>query len=81
MLFVQRQLRETLGKDRDRLDKVWLVDDAAPVRREVLAAHLRRLAPAQVLRVPREALARWLEPAPGQRSRRTSTSSIRSATG
>jgi hypothetical protein len=64
-LFLQRQLRETLGKDRDRLDKVWLVDDAAPVRPEVLAA-VGAGTPAQVLRVPREALGRWLEAAPGQ---------------
>jgi hypothetical protein len=29
-LYLQRQLRETLGKDKDRVDRVWLVrDDAA----------------------------------------------------
>ena len=26
------QLREMLGKDKDRLDRVWLVTDQAPVR-------------------------------------------------
>ncbi len=64
-LFLQRQLRETLGKDRDRLDKVWLVPDAAPVRPEVLRA-IGGGTPTQVLRVPREALAGWLEAAPGR---------------
>ena len=64
-LYVQRQLRETLGRDRDRVDKVWLVTDAAPVRPELLRA-IGAGTPAQVLRVPREALAAWLEPAAGQ---------------
>jgi len=31
-LFIQRQLREGLGKDKARVDWVWLVDDAQPVR-------------------------------------------------
>jgi hypothetical protein len=64
-LYLQRQLRETLGKERDRLDKVWLVADDAPVRPEVLAAISPRGAEATVLRVPREALATWLAPAAG----------------
>jgi len=63
-LFLQRQLRETLGKDRDRVDKVWLITDSKPVRPEVLHA-VTSGTPATVLRAPREALARWLEPAPG----------------
>jgi hypothetical protein len=60
-LYLQRQLRESLGKDKDRLDWVWLVDDAAPVRAQLQPA----LAQATVLRVPREHLAQWLKPAPG----------------
>lgn len=60
-LYLQRQLRETLGRDKDRLDWVWLVDDAAPVRAELQPA----LAQATVLRVPREQLAQWLKPAAG----------------
>lgn len=63
-LYAQRQLREMTGRERDRIDKVWLVTDEAPVQpalREALAA-----APAtQVLRVPAAALARWLQPAQG----------------
>lgn len=65
-LFLQRQLRETLGKDKDRVDKLWLVTDAQPVRPEVLQA-IGAGTPATVLRVPREALARWLAPAQGAR--------------
>ena len=64
-LFVQRQLREMLGRERDRLDKVWLVlDDAAvsPALRQALAS-----TPAMhVVRVPSVVLAAWLKPAAGQ---------------
>jgi hypothetical protein len=60
-LYLQRQLRESLGKDKDRLDWVWLVDDAAPVREALRPG----LAQATVLRVPREQLAQWLQPGAG----------------
>jgi hypothetical protein len=63
-LYLQRQLREALGRDRDRLDKVWLVTDAQPLRPEVMNA-ISMGTPAQVLRVSAEALARWLVPAAG----------------
>jgi len=63
-LYLQRQLRETLGKDRDRLDKVWLVTDEQPVRPEVLQA-IGTGTPATVLRVDRAALSRWLAPGAG----------------
>jgi hypothetical protein len=63
-LFLQRQLREMLGRDRDRLDKVWLVTDGgmpAPPLREAAAA-----APAmQILRADGDAVARWLVPEAG----------------
>ena len=62
-LVLQRQLRESLGRERDRVDKLWLVTDAAPPRPEVLAGIGGSTT---VLRVPREALAAWLAPAPGQ---------------
>lgn len=61
-LYLQRQLRESLGKDKERVDWVWLVDDAAPVREALQPA----LSQAQVLRIPREQLAQWLQPAAGQ---------------
>lgn len=64
-LFMQRQLREMLGRERDRLDKVWLVTDAAPVT-PALRQALEAPPPVTMLRADREAVARWLEPAPGQ---------------
>lgn len=62
-LYFQRQLRESLGKEKDRLDRVWLVDDAAPVRDALKPA----LASSAVLRVQPGALGQWLQPAAGQR--------------
>jgi hypothetical protein len=64
-LYLQRQLREMLGRESDRVDKVWLVTDDASPRPELQAA-LASGDPVRVLRVPAAELARWLEPAPGQ---------------
>jgi hypothetical protein len=61
-LYLQRQLREGLGKNKDRVDWVWIVNDEAPVRDALRPA----LQTATVVRMEREALARWLQPAPGQ---------------
>ena len=61
-LYFQRQLRESLGREKERLDRVWLVNDDTPVRQALLPA----LASATVLRVQPAALAQWLEPAPGK---------------
>jgi hypothetical protein len=61
-LYLQRQLREALGKEKDRLDRVWLVSDAAPVT-ETLKPAMRD---ATVLRVPEAQLAAWLAPAAQQ---------------
>jgi hypothetical protein len=61
-LYLQRQLRESLGREKDRLDWVWLVPDGTPVRPALLPA----LAQATVLRVPGEQLATWLPPAQGR---------------
>ena len=61
-LYLQRQVREGLGKDKDRLDWVWLVNDDAPVRDALLPA----LRQAMVLRVNGAQLAQWLAPASGQ---------------
>jgi hypothetical protein len=64
-LWLQRQLRETLGREKDRVDKLWLVVDSAAPRPETLAA-ISAGVPAQVLRVPADALGRWLAPASGR---------------
>lgn len=60
-LYMQRQLREGLGKEKDRLDWVWLVSDAAPVAQSVQPA----LKEATVIRVPQAELAKWLQPQAG----------------
>jgi hypothetical protein len=60
-LYLQRQIREGLGKDKDRLDWVWLIPDDAPVANLLRPA----LAQATVLRVPQAQLAQWLTPAAG----------------
>jgi hypothetical protein len=62
-LYLQRQLRESLGRDKDRVDWVWLVDDAAAVRPELLPALLQTQA--TVLRVDASQLSQWLAPAAG----------------
>jgi len=61
-LYLQRQMREGLGKDKERLDWVWLVPDDAPVPEAMRPA----LAQATVLRVPAPALASWLAPESGR---------------
>ena len=60
-LYYQRQLREALGKDKDRLDWVWLIPDTAPVREDLKPA----LQQATVLRVDAAQLAGWLQAAQG----------------
>lgn len=63
-LWLQRQLRETLGREKERVDKVWLIDDNASPRAETMKA-IETGTPATVLRVPAAALAQWLAPATG----------------
>lgn len=64
-LWLQRQLRETLGREKERLDKVWLINDAAVPRPQTLDA-IRTNTRATVLRVQPTALMAWLQPAKGQ---------------
>ena len=63
-LYMQRQLREMLGAERDRVDKVWLVDSPGPIAPALAAAVAAKPAVA-VYRVDREALGHWLQPAFG----------------
>ena len=65
LLWVQRQLRETLGREKDRVDKVWLIDDGGSPKPQALEG-VTVNTEATVLRVPAKALASWLQPAPGQ---------------
>jgi len=71
-LWLQRQMHESLGAEKDRVDKLWLIDDGIAPRRETLAAIAATadargvFAPTTVLRTDRTALGQWLAPAPGQ---------------
>jgi hypothetical protein len=64
-LYMQRQLREMTGRERDRIDKIWFVIDDAPVKPELRAA-LAAAPATTVLRVPAVDLAAWLAPAAGE---------------
>ena len=64
-LYMQRQLREMAGRERDRIDKLWLVTDDAAVA-PALRAALAAAPGTKVLRVPSQALQRWLAPAGGE---------------
>jgi hypothetical protein len=61
LLYAQRQLRESMGREKERMDRVWLVTGNAP-RAELLPA----LEQATVLRTDAAALKQWLQPAPGE---------------
>ncbi len=60
-LWLQRQLREAVGRDKDRVDKVWLIPDSGNPSARTLQA-IEAGTPALVLRVPKAALGHWLEP-------------------
>jgi len=62
-LYLQRQLREGLGRDKDRVDWVWLHTGAREVPQRLAPA----LQTARVLWVDESQLATWLEPEPGKR--------------
>lgn len=64
-LYLQRQLREGLGKEKDRLDWVWLIDDVGPLDPQLMPA----LKSATVLRVNSKELQAWLMPASGAQLR------------
>ena len=64
-LFMQRQLREMTGRERDRIDKLWLVTDDAPIA-PALRAALDAAPATTVLRVPAPALQQWLAPTAGE---------------
>ena len=64
-LFMQRQLREMTGREADRIEKVWLVLDDAPIRPALLQA-LQATPAMTILRLPRAVAQAWLQAAPGQ---------------
>ena len=60
-LYLQRQLRESLGREKERVDRVWLVSDEAALPDRFGQA----LRGASVLRLPQAQLAQWLAPDAG----------------
>ena len=60
-LYFQRQLREVLGKDKDRMDRLWIITDEAAVSPDLRPA----LSQAQAVRMDARTLQAWLKPAPG----------------
>lgn len=66
-IYWQRQLRELMGRDKDRIERVWLVSDSVPVKTALVSQVHAPLSDAQALRVLPEALAAWLPPEPGAR--------------
>jgi hypothetical protein len=64
-LYMQRQLRETLGKEKDRLDWVWLISDAASLTPELqtrLTDPVMASKGFRALRVNESDLVMWLQP-------------------
>lgn len=64
-LYLQRQLREMTGREADRIDKLWLVIDDAPLS-PALQQALAATPAMHIVRLPRAAAAAWLQPAAGQ---------------
>lgn len=60
-LYIERQLRESFGREKERVERVWLVNDSAPIPERLDHG----LQGATVLRVPPAELAQWLVPTPG----------------
>ncbi|QNP47833.1 SCO family protein [Diaphorobacter aerolatus] len=61
-LYLQRQLRESLGKEKERVDRLWLVSDQATIPAEIAPG----LKEAAVVRADPALIAQWLKPADGQ---------------
>ena len=61
-LYLQRQMRESLGKEKERVDWIWLVSDQGAIPAEIAPG----VKQATVLRADPAMLAQWLQPATGQ---------------
>jgi hypothetical protein len=61
-LYLQRQMRAALGREKERTDWVWLVSDEAKVDEQLLSG----LTEAVVLRLPAADIQQWLSPQAGQ---------------
>lgn len=61
-LLTARQIRESMGKDKERIDRVWLVSDQAPVP----AALLPTLKDSTILRMAAADISKWVAVEPGK---------------
>jgi cytochrome oxidase Cu insertion factor (SCO1/SenC/PrrC family) len=61
-LYLQRQLRESMGREKMRVDWVWLRTDEEPIPERLSPA----LTEATVLAMSANEVKAWLKPAPGQ---------------
>lgn len=65
-LYFQRQLHLMLGRDASRVDKVWFVVGDGEPKAELIRGLTAGGHAVRVVRVGREALAQWLQPAAGE---------------
>jgi hypothetical protein len=65
-IYLQRQMREGLGREKDRLDRIWLITDDAPIAPALAPQVHAPLLDTYALRMPEVAIAQWLRPAPGR---------------
>lgn len=63
MLFMQRQLHKGLGKERGKVDRIWLISDQTIVNNQLIEA----LQGATILRIKTSELSQWLYPSPGKK--------------
>ncbi len=66
-VYTQRQLRESLGREKDRLDRIWLITDEAPIAPALLPQVQAANVDAYALRVSSSVVSQWLEPAKGHK--------------
>jgi hypothetical protein len=62
-LYLQRQLRESMGREKTRLEWLWLRTDTQPIAAPLQLA----VSEATVLAMDNTELRRWLQPAPGHK--------------
>jgi hypothetical protein len=66
-IYWTRQLREVMGRDKDRIERVWLVMDGAAVEAKLVPQVHAPLNDAQAMRVDAATLLSWLPAAPGKK--------------
>lgn len=66
LLYLQRQLREMLGRERDRVDRLWLVLDDGPIATALLQG-VQAATGAVIARAEADQVQAWLAPEAGRR--------------